>query len=89
MNAATCTATWFRFDDVRSTSGGTLSTTSNSLDSCLDECQGNDACIFINFQVSLQRCFIHTNAMDLNHLQTDDDYRHYVLINRCDPSNGK
>ena len=89
MNAARCTPTWFRLTNVRSTSGGTASTTSNSVDSCLDECQSNDACIFVNFQVSSQRCWIHTDVIDLNHLQTDDDYNHYVIINRCDSSDRK
>ena len=89
MNVALCTPTWLRLTDVRATTGGTASTTSNSVDSCLNECQLNAACVFVNFEVSARRCWIHTDVDDLNQLQSDDDFNQYVLINRCDSSDRK
>ena len=89
MNVASCTPTWLRMTDVRATTGGRASTTSNTVDACLSECESNRACVFVNFQVGARRCWIHTDVIDLNNLRTDDDYNHYILINRCDSSDRK
>ena len=82
---AGCTQSWLRFSSLRSTAGGSLSSSSTDVESCLSECRANSACVFVDHAASVdpQQCYIHTNAADLNQVVTDAGYNQFVLVRRC------
>jgi len=88
---AACTETWLRFTGIRSTTGGVLSTTSTSEESCLTECLSNSACVFVDYAVtsSPQQCWIHTSAADLNQVSNVAGFNQYVLSRRCSTADRK
>jgi len=84
-----CTEAWIRYTNLRSTAAGSLSTTSTSEQSCLAECLGDTACVFVDYVTATQQCWIHTNAADLSQMATSTGINQFVLLRRCSPSERK
>ena len=80
-----CVQAWLRFSNLRSSGAGTLSASSRDVESCLAECVGDAACVFVDHAVSTdpQQCWIHTDAAELDQVETAAGYNQFVLVRRC------